>query len=210
MLERRLGLVQAVSLNMSLMVGIGPFITIPLLVDTMDGPQSMIGWILGAAVAIGDGMVWSELAAAFPGSGGTYHFYDAVYGNSRAGRFLKFVFVWQFLFSGPLEVTSGAIGLAKYLGYFYPELANPAWNWHDVVPFLKGNVVWGQLAAMGAMVLVTVLAYRRIAAAGRLMVVLWAGMLLTVGWVIVTALTHFEAARAFRSEEHTSELQSPA
>ena len=66
MLERRLGLVQAVSLNMSLMVGIGPFITIPLLVDTMDGPQSMIGWILGAAVAIGDGMVWSELAAAFP------------------------------------------------------------------------------------------------------------------------------------------------
>jgi amino acid transporter len=197
MLERRLGLVQAVSLNMSLMVGIGPFITIPLLVDTMDGPQSMIGWILGAAVAIGDGMVWSELAAAFPGSGGTYHFYDAVYGNSRAGRFLKFVFVWQFLFSGPLEVTSGAIGLAKYLGYFYPALANPAWNWHDVVPFLKGNVVWGQLAAMGAMVLVTLLAYRRIAAAGRLMVVLWAGMLLTVGWVIVTALTHFDAARAF-------------
>ena len=68
-------------------------------------------------------MVWSELAAAFPGSGGTYHFYDAVYGNSRAGRLLKFVFVWQFLFSGPLEVTSGAIGLAKYLGYFYPGLA---------------------------------------------------------------------------------------
>ena len=133
MLERRLGLLQAVSLNMSLMVGIGPFITIPLLVDSMDGPQSMIGWVLGAAVAIADGMVWSELAAAFPGSGGTYHFYDAVYGNSRAGRFLKFLFVWQFLFSGPLEVTSGAIGLAKYLGYFYPELADPAWNWHDIV-----------------------------------------------------------------------------
>ena len=122
MLERRLRLLQAVSLNMSMMVGIGPFITIPALVATLHGPQSMIGWILGAAVALADGMVWSELAAAFPGSGGTYHFYDAVYGESRAGRLLKFVFVWQFLFSGPLEVATGAIGMANYLGYFYPPL----------------------------------------------------------------------------------------
>src|ERR1700677_1950777 len=82
MLERRLSLLQAVSVNMSLMVGIGPFITIPALVATMGGPQSMIGWVLGAALAVADGMVWSELAAAFPGSGGTYHFYEAVYGNS--------------------------------------------------------------------------------------------------------------------------------
>src|SRR3984885_12593089 len=104
MLERRLSLLQAVSVNTSLMVGIGPFITIPLLVGSMDGPQSMVAWFLGAAVAICDGMVWSELAAAFPGSGGTYHFYDAIYGDSRAGRLLKFVFVWKFLFSGPLEV----------------------------------------------------------------------------------------------------------
>jgi amino acid transporter len=197
MLERRLSLLQAVSVNMSLMVGIGPFITIPLLIASMNGPQSMIGWVVGAIVAVCDGMVWSELAAAFPGSGGTYHFYDSVYGNSRTGRLLKFVFVWQFLFSGPLEVTSGAIGLAKYLGYFFPSLASPAWHWRDVLPFLPGTVAWDQLAAMGVMVLVTVLAYRRIAAAGRLMVVLWAGMLITVGWVIVTALTHFDRARAF-------------
>ena len=107
MLQRRLGLLQAVSLNMSMMVGIGPFITIPTLLGTMGGPQAMIGWILGGLVALGDGMVWSELAAAFPGSGGTYHFYDAVYGESRAGRLLKFLFVWQFLFSGPLEVAIG-------------------------------------------------------------------------------------------------------
>ncbi len=84
MLQRRLSLLQAVSLNMSMMVGIGPFITIPTLIATMGGPQSMLGWILGAAMALADGMVWSELAAAFPGSGGTYHFYDAAYGDSRA------------------------------------------------------------------------------------------------------------------------------
>src|SRR5262245_27652301 len=113
MLQRRLGLIQAVSLNMSMMVGIGPFITIPTLLGTLGGPQAMIGWILGTLVAVSDGMVWSELAAAFPGSGGTYHFYDAAYGHARIGRLLMFVFVWQFVFSGPLEIATGAIGTAK-------------------------------------------------------------------------------------------------
>ena len=152
---------------------------------------------LGAAVALCDGMVWSELASAFPGSGGTYHFYDSAYGNSRAGRLLKFLFVWQFLFSGPLEIASGAIGLATYLGYFYSTLAQPAWTWNALFPSIPGKVTWGQLAAMGVMVTVTGLAYRRVAVAGRLMVVLWAGMLITVAWVIGTGMTHFDAARAF-------------
>jgi amino acid transporter len=196
-LERRLGLLQSVSLNMSMMVGIGPFITIPALVGTLGGPQSMIGWILGAAVALTDGMVWSELAATYPGSGGTYHFYDAVYGETRVGRLLKFLFVWQFVFSGPLEVASGAIGSAQYLGYFFPRLAEPAWNWGWFLPTIDLSVAWSNVAALGVLTFVTALAYRRIAAAGRLMVVLWVGMLLTVTWVIVTGLTHFDPAKAF-------------
>jgi amino acid transporter len=197
MLQRRLGLLQAVSLNMSMMVGIGPFITIPTLLGKMGGPQAMLGWVLGGLVALCDGMVWSELAAAFPGSGGTYHFYDSVYGESRAGRLLKFLFVWQFLFSGPLEIASGAIGVAKYLGYFIPVLDRPAWSWNAIVPGLGGAVAWGQVAAMGVMAVVTLLAYRRIAAAGRLMVIFWAGMLITVAWVIVAGMMHFDATRAF-------------
>lgn len=197
MLQRRLGLLQAVSLNMSMMVGIGPFITIPTLLGTLGGPQAMIGWVLGALVAISDGMVWSELAAAFPGSGGTYHFYDAAYGETRVGRLLKFLFVWQFLFSGPLEVASGAIGLTQYLGYFFPALAQSAWDWGSFWPAITLRVAWGQVAALGVMVFIALLAYRRIDAAGRLMVVLWAGMLLTVAWVIVAGLMNFHATRAF-------------
>ena len=197
MLQRRLGLLQAVSLNMSMMVGIGPFVTIPTLLGTMMGPQAMLGWILGAFVAIGDGMVWSELAASFPGSGGTYHYYDAVYGESRVGRMLKFLFVWQFLFSGPLEVATGAIGLAQYLGFFFPDLANPAGNWGWIVPFIKQDVAWTQIVAIGVMAIATFMAYRRIEMLGRLMVVLWVGMILTVAWVIITGLTHFDASLAF-------------
>ncbi len=166
-------------------------------------------------------MVWSELAAAFPGSGGTYHFYEAAYGGSRVGRILKFLFVWQFFFSGPLEIATGAIGLAKYLAYFFPVLSQTAWNWGSFLPAVDVRsdlgklagvaapdgpvmklardipVVWGQVAAMGVMVFVTALAYRRISVAGRLLVVLWVGMLLTVVWVIVAAASHFDARLAF-------------
>ena len=144
MAERRLSLLEAVSLNMSLMVGIGPFITLPALVGTLGGPAVDDRLGAGRLVALADGMVWSELAAAFPGSGGTYHFYDAAYGASRVGRMLKFLFVWQFFFSGPLEIASGAIGLAKYLGYFFPmPAACTAWNWGSVFPGRDVPVVVG-------------------------------------------------------------------
>jgi amino acid transporter len=197
MLRRKLHLLQAVSLNMSMMVGIGPFITIPTFVATMGGPQAMIGWVLGAMVALADGLIWCELAAAFPGSGGTYHFFDAAYGESLPGRMLKFLFVWQFFFSGPLEVATGAIGLTQYLTYFFPGLQETAWNWNQLSNLVEGKILWSQVAAMGVMALVTLLAYRRIEVAGRLMVALWVGMLVTVGWVILAGLTHFDAALAF-------------
>jgi amino acid transporter len=200
MLRRRLTLLQAVSLNMSMMVGVGPFITIPIFVAAMGGPHAMIGWVLGALVALADGLVWSELAAAFPGSGGTYHFYDAVYGESRTGRVLKFLFVWQFLFSGPLEVATGAIGLAQHAGFLWPPLKRTAWELSATLP-LVGAIDWrvknSQVLAMAVMVGITALAYRRIEVAARLMVVLWLGMLVTVTWVIVAGLARFDAARAF-------------
>src|SRR4051812_11742529 len=214
MLRRRLSLVQAISLNMSMMVGIGPFITIPTFLATLGGPQAMIGWFLGALVAVADGLVWSELAAAFPGSGGTYHFYDAVYGEGRAGRFLKFLFVWQFLFSAPLEVATGAIGLAQYAGYLWPSFKQTAWHWQastawPVLGVLDWEVSRGQFLAMGAMLAITALAYRRIEVAGRLMVVLWVGMLVTVAWVIVAGLARFDAARAFDFPEGALTLGRP-
>jgi amino acid transporter len=195
MLRRRLSLLQAISLNMSMMVGIGPFITIPTLVATLGGPQAMIGWALGALVALADGLVWSELAAAFPGSGGTYHFFEAVYGEARVGRLLKFLFVWQFLFSGPLEVATGAIGLAQYAGYLWPSLKRAAWR--RPLGGFAWEITRGQLVAVGVMAAITALAYRRIEVTGRLMVVLWAGMLATVAAVIAAGLAHFDPARAF-------------
>src|SRR5438309_6570974 len=114
---RRFGVLHATALNMTIMIGIGPFITIPLLMSALGGPQAMLGWIVALVIVICDGMVWSELGAAMPGSGGSLLYLREAYGRERVGRLMAFLFVWQFILSGPLEIASGYIGFARYLGY---------------------------------------------------------------------------------------------
>src|SRR4051794_12343726 len=118
-LERRFGLLQSTALNMSNMLGIGPFITIPLLITAMGGPQAMLGWLAAILIVIPDGIVWSELGAMMPGSGGSFTYLLEGFGKRGFGRFMAFLFIWQFILSGPLEIASGYIGFAKYAGYIW-------------------------------------------------------------------------------------------
>lgn len=180
-LVRGIGLLEATALNMSNMVGIGPFITIPLIIASMGGPQCMLGWVLGAVLALCDGLVWSELAAAMPGTGGTYLYLREAFAKTQLGGILPFLFIWQFIFSGPLEIGSGLIGFAQYVGYFWRGMG-------------AGGM---RIASTAAGLLVIVLLYRRITAVGRLTVVLWVGMLITVLWVIASGLANFNARVAF-------------
>src|SRR4030095_8869789 len=124
-LERRFGLLSATALNMTNMIGVGPFITIPLLMSALGGPQAMLGWIVALVIVICDGMVWSELGAARPGSGGSFHHPRGAVGRERFGRLMGFLFVWQFVLSGPLEIASGYIGFAQYASYIWTGLTRP-------------------------------------------------------------------------------------
>ena len=130
-LVRGLGLPQSIALNIANMVGIGPFITIPGFLAAMHGPQALIAWVIAAVLVICDGLVWSELGAALPGSGGTYHFLREIFGkgSSRWGRMLPFLFVWQFLVSGTMEIASGYIGAVPYLEFIWPNLAERLNSW---------------------------------------------------------------------------------
>jgi amino acid transporter len=180
-LVRGFGLLEAAALNMSNMVGIGPFITIPLIIAAMGGPQCMLGWAVGAVLALCDGLIWSELAAAMPGAGGTYLYLRETFARTRLGRLLPFLFIWQFIFSGPLEIASGYIGFSQYVGYF----------WRTMTP------VQEKLIALAVGAVVIGLLYRRITAIGRLTVVLWTGMLITVVWIIGSGVARFDPALAF-------------
>ena len=180
-LVRGFGLLQASALNMSNMVGVGPFITIPLMIASMGGPQCMLGWLAGTILALCDGLIWAELAAAMPGAGGTFVYFREAFRHTRLGRILPFLFVWQFIFSGPLEIASGYIGFAQYVSYFWRSMGT--WD--------------ARLVAAGVGMLAVFLLYRRITAVGSLTVVLWVGMLLTVFWVIVSGLLNFDPKLAF-------------
>ena len=180
-LPRRFGLLQATALNMSNMIGIGPFITIPLLMTALGGPQAMLGWIVAVVIAIADGMVWSELGASMPGSGGTYVYLLEGYGREKVGRLMAFLFIWQFILSGPLEIASGYIGFARYSGYI----------WQGISP--SGTL----LVAVTVGVLNITLLYRRITSIGKITVSLWIGTLITTLAVMVTGAMNFSADRAF-------------
>ncbi len=180
-LVRSLGQVQAIALNMSNMVGAGPFITIPLIIAAMGGPQCMLGWVLGAVLALSDGLVWSELSAAMPGTGGTYVYLREAFRGTALGGVLPFLFIWQFILSAPLEIASGYIGFAQYAGYFWPGM----------------GVTGARVISAVVGLLVIALLYRKISSIGKLTVVLWLGMLLTVFVVIASGLTHFNAKIVF-------------
>ena len=180
-LVRRFGLLQATALNMSNMIGIGPFITIPLLMSALGGPQAMLGWLLAMVVTIADGLVWSELGAAMPGSGGSYIYLREAYGRQRYGRLMAFLFIWSFILSGPLEIASGYIGFSSYTRYIWPQLTNT-------------HVF---MIAIGVGVLNVLLLYRRIEAIGTLTVTLWTGTLVTTIAVIGSGALNFSAERAF-------------
>src|SRR3989442_3287863 len=145
-LVRGIGLGSATALNMIDMIGVGPFITIPLIVTAMAGPQPMLGWILGAVLAICDGLVWAELGAAMPGSGGSYRYLKEIYGPQKLGRLISFLFIWQLSFSAPLSIASGSVGLSQYAAFFWPGLehvwATQTWSLHlPLAGTLQGNWV---------------------------------------------------------------------
>lgn len=175
-LNRRLTLLQATAINMIDMVGIGPFVVLPLVVSYFHTGLFIWAWIFGAFVALVDGAIWSELGAKYPLAGGTYNFHRIAFGP-RWGKFMSFLFVWQTSIQAPLVVASGAIGFAQYLSYLVPLSA------------LEQKAVSGTLV-----VLVFCLLYRKIETIGKISVLFGSIVLLTILWIIISGLTHQQQA----------------
>jgi amino acid transporter len=184
------------------MIGVGPFTTLPLMVAAMHGPQAIYGWIAGAVLALSDGLIWAELGAAMPRAGGSYEYLKEIYGARRFGRLLSFLFVFQLIFSAPVSIATGCIGLAGYAAYVAPALGKLFWRTNLTFPFfgavtLPIEISGATLLAMLAAAFATFLVYRRIAAVGRISKFLWAGVLFTMGFVIFVGLCHFHRDIAF-------------
>jgi amino acid transporter len=174
-----MGLLGATSANMLEMIGVGPFITIPILLAKMNGPQAILGWVLGALVALCDGMVWAELGAAMPGTGGPLRYLSEAYGPKGLGRLMSFLFIWQTIFLAPLSIASGAIGFSQYASFFSPHMG---W-WQE-----KG-------IAIAVCLLITFMLYRDIRAVERLSVGMWIVVIATVGWITIAGLLNLDSRR---------------
>jgi fructoselysine transporter len=172
-LERRLGLIQASAINMIDMVGIGPFITLPMVISMMNGPWFLYAWIAGAVLSFIDAMIWSELGTAFPKAGGSYNFLKEAYGANGAGKMMSFLFVWQTMIQAPLVIASAAIGFASYFSYLIPLTS------------IESKILSG-----GVVILIIVLLYRKIDAIGKISVFLWGGVIITMFWIIGAGVAH--------------------
>jgi amino acid transporter len=194
-LQRGLSTLSALGLNIIGMVGIGPFVTLSLIVAAMGGPQAMLGWILGALLSLCDGMVWSELGTAYPEAGGSYSYLKHLYGERKLGRVFSFLYAWQILFSSPLSIASGCIGFSQYITFFVPNAVHPFFSTRLLgVPI----VVSGQtMIAMAACAFALLLLYRSILAIDKIVRWLGVAVVLTLLFIIVAGFTHFDPKIAF-------------
>ena len=203
-LIRGVSLTGATTLNMIDMIGVGPFITLPLVVAAAGGPQALLGWLAGAVLALCDGLIWAELGAAMPKAGGSYQYLKQIYGPNSLGRMLSFLFIWQLSFSAPLSIASGCVGLAHYAGYIWPGLER-IWFAHTFradLPLLGPLeisliLMTGTLVAMAVCAFVVFLLYRRITVIAKIAELFWIGVAAALTWVVFAGLTHFSSARAF-------------
>ncbi len=194
-LRRGLSTSSALGLNIIDMVGVGPFVTLPLIVGVMGGPQAILGWVMGALLSLCDGLIWSELGTAYPEAGGSYAYLKHLYGEKTLGRAFSFLYAWQLLISAPLSIASGCIGFSQYLSFFLPHANRP----FAASSLLGVPVVLSEqtLIAMAACGIAMVVLYRSIFAIDR--IVRWLGLVvvLTLVLIIVIGFTHFNAHQAF-------------
>jgi amino acid transporter len=185
-LQRNIGLRSAVLFNVLEMIGVGPFIALPLVIAAAGYRLSVWAWVIGAIIAVADGLVWAELGAAFPRAGGSYAFLREIYGSKRAGNWLSFLYVWQVSFTAPLSIASGCIGLSSFLAWFWPGL--------DSAPIAALPALhYSNFAAAATCLLVVVLLYRNLSSVTRLAWVLFAGVLTAIAGVVVSGITQASA-----------------
>ncbi len=185
-MKREISLLQATSINMIDMVGIGPFVMMSIVMRTVGSHLFLWAWIFGAITALIDGMIWSELGAAFPLAGGSYNFLKEAYGK-KGGPLMSFLFVWQTCMMSSLVVASGAIGFSQTFGYLVP----------------LGT--WGEKGvSAGVVVLITLLLFRDIKEVGKMAVFLWVGVIITILWIIISGFTHRTVPYSFIPEGNES------
>lgn len=212
-LTRTLGFWQATAINITQIVGAGVFVTIPLILGVLPGPYAILAWLVAGILILFDSMVWAELGAALPSAGGSYHFLLESYGRSKWGRLMAFLFVWQILISGPLEIGSGLVAAAQFSTALSPDYkafdeAHTLVMEFEISDGKKIEAAIGPSRLFGCAmgVFILYLLYRKVTTLGHMSVIFLIGVLAVIGWVLLDGAVRFDPKVAFdltlAEEEH--------
>src|ERR687884_1478099 len=102
-----LTVLDGVAIMVGIVVGIGIFKAPPLVAANVGSEAAFLGvWLLGGLVTLVGALCYAELAAAYPNTGGEYHFLFRAYGKSIA-----VLFAW----ARGTVIQTGAIALVAFV-----------------------------------------------------------------------------------------------
>src|SRR5438445_4854067 len=174
-LLRELGVSHAGAVVVGTIIGSGIFL-VPAEMMQAVGTAKLVylAWIVGGLLSFFGAMTYAELGAMKPEAGGEY-----VYVHDAYGPLGGFLYAWTwFVIAKPGSIATLTTGLVRILGTFsmFSFFAN------DILarPF---HVTWGQLVAIAATILISLLNYVGIKKAGEFQLVftiLKVAMILTI------------------------------
>lgn len=180
---RVVGPLAAFSIVAGSMLGIGIFLT-PMKVanELHTTPLFLLAWLLGGFIALCGAVAYAELGAMFPRAGGDYVFLRRAFGPS-----LAFASGWL-LFAGVFAGSIATMAVPVWQ-YQMPVLLAPWVEW-DAGRVLIGPFTWGNTAALGLLLVLTVanVAGTRIAAGLQVLLTMVPFGVLTLAaiWVLAT------------------------
>ena len=208
-LAQGLGFWEATAINITQIVGAGVFATVPMIIADLPGAYALLAWLVAGVLILADGMVWGELGAALPAAGGSYHFLLECFGRQKWGRLMAFLFVWQILISGPLEVGSGLVAASQFSTAIHPDFQAFDQKFTKTFSFEieEGKTIGITLApsrflGFGLGVVILALLYRKVTDLGKLSLVFLVGVLGALFWILAEGLPRlnvgvlFEPAKA--------------
>jgi basic amino acid/polyamine antiporter, APA family len=186
-LQRVLGLWSAIAIVIGTVIGSGIFLVPTSMIKNLGSVQMLfVVWIVAGLLSLFGALTYAELAAAMPEAGGEYVYLSAAY-----GPFWGFLYGWtQFWVAKSGSIATLAAGFYTYLSAFVPVLAAPV----AVIPFHIGpggsllEIHYGQLVAIGVIMLLAGVNYVGVRAGGNVQVFITAVKMALIGAVIAVGL----------------------
>jgi basic amino acid/polyamine antiporter, APA family len=162
-LARDLGVSHASAVVVGTIIGSGIFLVPAEMMQAVGSAKLVyLAWLVGGLLSFFGALTYAELGAMKPQAGGEY-----VYVRDAYGPMGGFLYAWTwFVIAKPASVATVVTGLVRILGTF------------SLFSFFPGNaisfpfaVTWGQLVAIAAAILISLLNYLGVKKAGEFQLV---------------------------------------